>query len=136
MPKKRILIVDDEPKFTQLVRLNLEKTGVYEVMEVNDATQAVKTAEQFKPDLVLLDVMMPWLDGGDVAARLKSHPLLKDVPVLFVTAVVKQNETGRQGHYSGGLLFLAKPVTLNALVEAIETNLRKESQPSAPLSGL
>ncbi|MCX6996466.1 MAG: response regulator [Kiritimatiellaeota bacterium] len=124
MTKKRILIVDDEPKFTLMVRLNLEKTGSYEVKEVNAAKQAVETAEQFKPDLVLLDVMMPGMDGGDVAARLKSHPVLKDVPVLFVTAAVSQGEAGRQGYNSGGLLFLAKPVTLDALIEAIEANLR------------
>jgi CheY-like chemotaxis protein len=126
MTKKRILIVDDERKFTQMVRLNLEKTGFYQVNEVNDAEHAVEAAEQFQPDLVLLDVMMPVMDGGDVAARLKNHPLLKDVPVLFVTAIISQSEAGRQGRHGGGYLFLAKPITLDALLEAIETNLRKD----------
>jgi two-component system, OmpR family, response regulator len=126
MTKKRILSVDDEPKFTQLVRLNLERTGFYEVKEVNDPTQVVETAEQFKPDLVLLDVMMPGMDGGDVDARLKSHPVLKDVPVIFITAAVAEREVGRQGHQSGGLLFLAKPLTLTALIRAVETNLRND----------
>ena len=133
MTKKKILIVDDEPKFTQMVRFNLEKTGVYEVKEVNDAKQAVAKAEQFKPDLVLLDVMMPGMDGGDIATRLKSHPFLKDVPVMFVTAAVRQSEAGRQGYHSGGLLFLAKPITLNALIVAIENNLHQGSQPTGRL---
>lgn len=127
MTKKKILIVDDEAKFTRMVRLSLEKTGSYEVKEENDARQTVETAVQFKPDLILLDVMMPGLDGGDVDARLKSHLSLKDVPVLFVTAAVSQSEVGRQGHHSGGLLFLAKPITLHALIEAIETNLSQAS---------
>ena len=132
MTKKRILLVDDELKFTRLVRLNLEKTGFYEVEEVNDARQAVVRAEQFKPDLVLLDVMMPGMDGGDVEARLRSHPFLKNVPVIFLTAAVAETEAGKQGCRSGGLLFLAKPITLAALVEAIEAALRNEPQPAVP----
>ncbi len=130
MTKKKILLVDDEPKFTRMVRFNLEKTGFYEVKEVNEAKRVVETAEQFKPDLILLDVMMPEMDGGDVDARLKSHPLLKDVPVLFVTAVLARSEVGRQGCSRGGLFFLAKPVTLDALIESVETNLRMASQPT------
>jgi CheY-like chemotaxis protein len=130
MTKVKILCVDDEPKFTRMMRFNLEKTGFYKVQEVNDAKQVVETAEQFKPDLIMLDVMMPEMDGGDVDTRLKSHPLLKDVPVIFVTAVVAQSEASRQGCSSGGLLFLAKPVTLDVLIETIETNLRKGSQPT------
>ena len=126
MKKKRILLVDDEPKFTRMVRINLEKTGAYEVKEVNDSKQAVAAAEQFKPDLAVLDVMIPGMDGGDIVARFKRHPILKDVPVLFLTAAVAQNEAGRQGYRSGGLLFLAKPITLAALVESIEATLCKE----------
>lgn len=123
MTKKKILIVDDERKFTRMVRLNLENTGVYEVKEVNDATQAVGAAELFKPDLILLDVMMPGLEGGDVDARLKSHPILKDVPVMFLTAAVTQREAGKGGYHIGQRLFLAKPITLDALTAAIKANL-------------
>jgi CheY-like chemotaxis protein len=124
MFKKRILIVDDEPKFTQMVRFNLEKTGAYEVMEVNHPKQALEAATLFKPDLVLLDVMMPGMDGGDVAAQLKRDPGLKDVPIMFVTAAVTRNESGQNGYRSGGDLFLAKPITLDALLAAIDDNLR------------
>ena len=126
MKKRRILLVDDEPNFTRMVRLNLEKTGAYEVKEVNDSKQAVAAAEQFKPDLAVLDVMMPGMDGGDIVARFKRHPILKDMPVLFLTAAVAQGEAGKDGYRSGGLLFLAKPITLAALVESIETTLRKD----------
>ena len=126
MKKKRILLVDDEPKFTRMFRINLEKSVSYEVKEVNDSKQAVAVAEQFKPDLAVLDVMMPGMDGGDIDARFKRHPFLKDMPVLFLTAAVAQGEAGRQGYRSGGLLFLAKPITLAALVESIETTLREK----------
>lgn len=128
MKKKKILLVDDEPKFTQLVRLNLERTGAYEVEEVNNAKLALATAELFTPDLIVLDVMMPGMDGGDVDAQLKSHPFLKNVPVMFLTAAVTQNEAGLHGYLSGGVCFLAKPITLVALVESIETTLHKEPQ--------
>ncbi|MBM4163855.1 MAG: response regulator [Lentisphaerae bacterium] len=124
MFKKRILIVDDEPKFTQMVRFNLEKTGAYEVMEVNHPKQALEAATRFKPDLVLLDVMMPGMDGGDVAAQLRRNPGLKNVPVMFVTAAVAQSEAGEHGYRSGGDIFLAKPITLDALLAAIAENLR------------
>ena len=134
MTKKKILIVDDEPMFTRMVRLNLEKTGSYEVKEENDARQAFQTAEQFRPDLVLLDIRMMEMDGFEVNARLKIHPFLKDIPVMFVTAAVTQNETGRQGRCSGELFFLAKPITLDALVEAIEINLREKHSTNRCLS--
>jgi putative two-component system response regulator len=93
-------------------------------MEVNHPKQALETACQFKPDLVLLDVMMPGMNGGDVAAQLKRTPALKDVPVMFVTAAVARSESGQHGYRSGGDIFLAKPITLDALLTAINDNLR------------
>src|SRR4051812_5997949 len=64
--KRRILIVDDEPDFTFMMGLTLEQTGQFEVRQENDAFQALATAREFLPDLILLDVMMPDMDGGDV----------------------------------------------------------------------
>ena len=126
MTKKKILLVDDEPKFTQLVRLNLENTGAYEVAEVNSASLVVKTAEKVHPDLILLDVMMPVMSGGDVEALLKVHPTLKNVPILYLTAAVTQVEAGGQDYHCGRRLFLAKPITLAALLAAIKTTLRQQ----------
>jgi len=80
MNPKRILIVDDESGFTQLVKLNLEQTGRFIVKEENDGEKAHATAREFRPDLILLDIVMPKIDGGDVAAliredfELKKHP--------------------------------------------------------------
>ena len=67
--KKRILIVDDEERFTRILRLNLGCTGRYTVRTENSALNACTTACEFRPDLILLDVMMPGLDGGEVAAH-------------------------------------------------------------------
>ncbi len=125
MDKKRILVVDDEVGFTRMVRLNLEQTGVYDVREVNEGKMALVAAREFKPDLILLDVVMPDMDGGDVAAAFQMDPLLRNVPVIFVTAVVHKREAGTAGMVSGGALFLAKPVDAAELIEAIETHIRK-----------
>lgn len=125
MQKKRILAVDDEVGFTRMVRLNLEQTGVYEVREVNEGKTALAAAREFKPDLILLDVVMPDMDGGDVAAAIQQDPLLKRIPVIFVTAVVRKREAGSAGMVSGGSLFLAKPIDVVELIDAIETSLGK-----------
>ena len=75
--KKKILIVDDEVDLTMLVKLNLEKTGRYEVRAENRAVKALAAGREFKPDLLLLDVMMPDLDGGDVLAQFKDDSTLR-----------------------------------------------------------
>ena len=118
--KKRILIVDDEPPTTRLIRLNLEQTGRYEVREENDSARAVTTAQEFRPDLILLDVIMPNLDGGDVVARLKTDAKLKHVPVVFLTATVRKAEVDTHGGIIGGFPFLAKPATARELIDCIE----------------
>jgi len=124
MNKKRILIVDDEVSFTRLVKLNLEQAGDYEVRTESNGALAVSAAMAFKPDLILLDNIMPDLDGGDVIARLKSNASLKDIPVVFLTATVRKQEVDARGGVIGGFPFVAKPVTVSALVVCIEENLK------------
>ena len=118
--KKKILVIDDEPDLTMLVKLNLQKTGRYEVREENAARRGLAAAREFKPDLVLLDVMMPDLDGGDVLAQLKDDPNLKDVPVVFLTATVLKEEVAKQGGSIGGYPFIPKPFKAEVLLDRIE----------------
>lgn len=132
MEKKRILIIDDEPGFTRMVKLNLEKTGFFEVREENKATYAIPAAREFKPDLILLDVIMPTMDGGDVAAHIKNDRQLRDIPVVFLTATVSQREAGADGLNSGGELFLAKPVSVETLIKCINENTRKPAGKQEP----
>ena len=128
--KKRILIVDDEAGFTRIVKLNLEKTGQFEVRAENKASYAVPAAKEFKPDLIFLDVIMPGMDGGDVARQLKADRHTRGIPVVFLTATVSKREAGAGGLTSGGELFLAKPVTVEQLVECIQPHARPT--PEAP----
>ena len=124
MNKKTILIVDDDIPLTQAMKINLEDTGNFEVIVENDSRNAIERATEHRPDLILLDIVMPGLDGGDVSAQLKSHPMLKDIPVLIVTALVANNETGEgDAITSGGQAMVAKPVQFDKLTHAIESSL-------------
>jgi DNA-binding response OmpR family regulator len=118
--KKRILVVDDEASITRLLKLNLEQTGHYVVRAENDATLALTAAEEFEPDLILLDVMMPDLDGGQLASRFQAHSKLKSVPIVFLTAAATKKEVYARGGQVGGFPFLAKPVDLAEVVACIE----------------
>jgi len=124
MVKKRILLVDDEAGFTRLVKFNLERTGKYEVKEVNQSTQAVQAAQIFDPDLLLLDVVMPGMDGGDVVAELRKRPQLASIPVIMLTALVAKGELSRNAvAESGDLVMIGKPVDIVTLVHCIDEAL-------------
>jgi len=124
--KKRILVVDDEPDFTNLLKLSLEARGYYEVLEENDAENVRAAARTFYPHLNLLDIMMPQLDGSEVAAELKADPLVRDVPVIFLTALVSDEDAPTGGAWnSGGQTFLPKHIRLERLIECIEAKIKK-----------
>lgn len=123
MSRKKILVVDDEASLTRMLKRNLEATGRYEVLEENSGARAVETARTFAPDLIVLDVMMPDADGGEVAQRLGDDPLLREVPVIFLTAIVREEEAGAVGKVIAGRTFLAKPVKFAELQSCIEKHL-------------
>jgi CheY-like chemotaxis protein len=125
MSNKRILVIDDEPSITRLLKLNLEQTGLYEVREENDSTRAIDTAREFKPNLVISDVMMPDVGGGEVAAQLRDDPVLRRVPVIFLTAAVRKEELGSSEAVIAGRLYIAKPLDVKTLLGAIERILGK-----------
>ncbi len=125
MTRKKILIIDDETSITRLLKLNLENTGFYTVREENRGSRSIASARDFKPDLVLLDVMMPDIDGGDVAAQFQKDPVLKHTPIVFLTAAVKKDELAARGNVIGGFPYIAKPLDVQGVLEAIENNLLK-----------
>ena len=118
--KKRILVVDDEVALTRIIKLNLERTGSYEVRTENMGRMAIPAAKEFKPDLIFLDVMMPDMSGDDVAALLKEDPVFSNIPFIFMTAIVTKEETQSKETDIGGNLFLAKPVKTEELIATIE----------------
>jgi CheY-like chemotaxis protein len=132
--KKRILVVDDQSSITRLLKLNLEQTGDYEVATENVSKAALAAAEAFHPDLILLDVIMPGLDGGHLASQLQASPQLKGVPIVFLTAAVTREEVRARHGLVGDLPFLAKPVNLQEVLTCLERHLGR-SRASAATSG-
>lgn len=120
MSKKRILLVDDEPALTRMLRLNLEQTGRFEVREENRGSNALRAAREFQPDLIFLDVMMPDLGGDEVAEQLKEDPQLCRIKYAFLTAIVTKRETGTGAAKISGETFLAKPVKRDELLAVVE----------------
>lgn len=123
MTKKHILIVDDETSITQLLRLNLETSGHYAVRAENSAESALGALREFKPDLILLDVMMPDMDGGTLAAKIRSARAFQNTPIIFLTAVVRQQEVDARDGVIGGFPYIAKPLNVRGVIEMIEKHL-------------
>ena len=116
---KRILLIDDEKDFCFFTKSNLEATGNFTVTICFDSSEAVDLAKKLKPDLILLDVLMPGISGPDIAASLKDDPDTKNTPVVFLTAIITDKET-KGGNVISGWPFVAKPVKINELIEVIK----------------
>jgi two-component system, OmpR family, response regulator len=123
---KKILVVDDEVFYMELLKMTLEDTGRFEVALVSDGTRVLEVARDFEPDLILLDIVMPGVDGGDIAAQLRLDRKLGKVPVIFVTALVSASEStqGESVVRRGGRCMLSKPVQSKVLIEAIDAAIR------------
>jgi CheY-like chemotaxis protein len=90
--KKRVLLVDDDAGLTSSVKANLELDGRFHVWTENQASRGHLAARMFRPDLILLDLHMPHLDGGEVATRIKGDRDLREVQIVFYTSLVDQDE--------------------------------------------
>ncbi len=120
---KRILAIDDEQDVTDLVKLQLESLGGFTVDTENEGAGAIQTARETSPDLILLDIMMPDIDGSELAAQMMEDPLLKDTPIIFLTALVSAEET-KDGTLGGGMRrYFPKPIDFQKLADAIHETL-------------
>ena len=120
--KRRILIVDDDANSTHLVKILLERSGPYLVLEENDAAKADQTAHDFRPDVILLDIVMPKIDGGELATQIEADRELHDTPIIFLTALVTHGEA-KSGLHIQGHPMVAKPISIPELIDAIEKHL-------------
>lgn len=121
MSRGRILLIDDNVNLTTLLATALGRFGFEPVVE-NDSMKALATVQRTQPDLILLDVMMPGKDGGDVLAELRSDFHLSRIPVIMLTALAR--EAGSLARIGGGLCpVMGKPVELGLLIREIERML-------------
>ena len=127
MKKKRILIVDDEVGFTRLFKLNLEQRPEYEVRVENWADNALSTAREFRPDLVLLDVIMPRMIGNEVAAGMRADASLQSTPIIFLSAVGGRKSAEERNRALDGYPCIAKPASVEELIDGIEEQLSTAS---------
>ena len=117
-----ILIVDDEEDILELLAYNLEREG-YQTLVARDGQKAINVAESTQPDLIILDIMMPNVDGLEACARLREHPVLRAVPILFLTARTEDADYV-SGLDAGADVYLTKPISVPVLVSQVRAALR------------
>ncbi|HEV8253225.1 MAG TPA: response regulator [Vicinamibacteria bacterium] len=122
---KRILVVDDDENILTLERTILEQKG-FDVTTVPGGAEALQVLHEQPFDLVLLDVMMPEIDGFTVCRRIKDDPKLKDIPVIFLTAK-GGGDALAEGFESGAIMYINKPFTANKLLTIVNTMLESGS---------
>jgi CheY-like chemotaxis protein len=118
--KSRILIVDDEENFAKLLKLNLENNGNYDILTARSGEAAIEAVKQHKPDLVLLDIMMPGMGGLQCLKQIKA--MAPELPVTMVTAVWDE-ETGKKALQAGAYDYITKPVDQQYLKKALLVKL-------------
>jgi two-component system alkaline phosphatase synthesis response regulator PhoP len=121
---KKVLVVDDEPDVLLLCRVNLEFEG-YDVVEAADGQQAMEKVAEYRPDVILLDVMMPRMDGWQVLSALKADEAYRDIPVVMLTAKVQDADQIR-GWSSGVAEYITKPFSPLSLSQVIRDVLAND----------
>jgi len=123
MPKKRILVVDDEPELVKAIQIRLEQAS-YELLVASDGMEALNKARREKPDLIILDLMLPRMDGYKVCVMLKRDGLYADIPIIMLTArAQKSNE--KLGYECGADAFITKPFQHEAVLAKIKELLKE-----------
>jgi two-component system alkaline phosphatase synthesis response regulator PhoP len=125
--KKRILVVDDEPDFSMIVKKNLEKEG-FEVELAYDGADGLSKVKSNPPDAIVLDVMMPEMDGYKVCSILKGDKKYSDIPIVLLTAVASHVTSTRYSHYDGMSTeaddYLPKPASSEQIAESVKRLLK------------
>jgi two-component system alkaline phosphatase synthesis response regulator PhoP len=128
-PEFKILAVDDDESIIELLRYNLEKSG-YEVKTAGDGMEAIEVAKKFRPHLVLLDIMMPRMDGVEACRQLKSLPELTGTFIVFLTA--RSEEYSEVAAFDVGADdYINKPIKPRALISRIQAILRRSNKKSS-----
>ena len=117
MEKKEILIVDDDIVTLSMLKTTLAGAG-YEVLTASNGLEAIRLSKEHLPFLIILDIMMPDIDGGEVAGNLKKDPKTKDIPIIFLSSLISENEQ-KADHRKDFVSLLAKPYNRTKLLDEI-----------------
>ena len=119
----KILVVDDEPDIREFIRYNLAKEG-YEVIVAENGREAIRLAEEFRPRLILMDMMMPEMDGSQACQAIRQNPLITDTMIVFLSAVCEEESLVRS--YSAGADdYITKPVSMRVLCGRVNAIMRR-----------
>lgn len=116
---KKILAVDDEEDVLLMLEKRLTSEG-YSVITTTNGTSAIALAKSQHPDIIILDVAMPGMDGGEVAAKLREHPLTRSIPVIFLTVLLTKREEYQGNHTISSNITFAKPFDTEELLAQIK----------------
>ncbi len=117
-PSAKVLIVDDEPNIALAIEFLMQQQG-YQTQKAHDGRQALAALAHFQPDLIILDVMMPHMDGLELAHEVRKQAALSDTQIIFLTAKGTQRDK-MDGYSAGGDLYLTKPFDNQELVRKVE----------------
>lgn len=123
MANKTILVVDDEKDLLDLIEYNLKKEG-FDVLKAENGEEGIKIAKEHKPDLVLMDIMMPKMDGMEAVEKIRADEELKSIPIIFLTAR-SDEKTEVEGLNKGGDDYITKPISTTKLISRIKAVMRR-----------
>ena len=120
--QKKILIVDDEKNFLTIIKINLELSNKYKVLTLSSAKNIISEVRRFKPDLILLDMIMPEIGGLDVCEILHDDPIGKNIPIVILSSLDNEKDKAR-AHMLGVVFYLEKSISKDELIASIEKAL-------------
>jgi len=123
MKKKKVMVVDDEKDFLKIIKLNLEQTDDYEVLTLINAREILSRVHEFRPDIILIDILMPKVGGIEACQMLNDDEVGKTIPIIVLSALDKEIDK-LKAYKSGVVDYLIKPVDINELTKRIEKALR------------
>lgn len=125
-----VLIIDDSVSFCESLKLSLEHRHGFSVLTAQEGRAGLALARKNRPDVIVLDVMMPGMAGGEVAELLRENPATAGIPILFLTGMISRAEVEESGGEIGGELFMAKPVDHDELAETIRALVGRRARPA------
>jgi CheY-like chemotaxis protein len=122
--KKKILIIDDEKSYAEIVKFNLDYTEKYDVIVENDGLKGLEAVKRYKPDLILLDIMMPGISGDKLAAQIRNDEGTKNIPVIFLTSLITEAEADKRKNVLPLHSFIAKSSGIETLLDTVQKHIK------------